>query len=339
MGVSLLRKDPFGPAWVLILPERGLERSDFGPTEPGDEPSPFAPGREALLPPEIQALRPSASSANGPDWRARVIPAPGSAFDARLGEAHAGEHGQGVFRWRHASGREELVIEHPDPAMRWSGMPIEHLSDVLRLYRDRVAHHACDPAVRHVQVTRTTGRAAGAVVDHPHGRVLAVPVPNRWIEEERAAAREHHDATGRCLFCDVLEADLAARERVVSANAAFVAVAPYAAKVPFETWIVPRTHQSAFAAVAANELPLLASLLRSLMRAIDDALDAPPTNMILHTLPHAGDGAFHWHLEVLPRLTRQAGFDWASGSYVNPTPPEDAARFLRETLALAEVGG
>ena len=331
--MSVLRKDPFGPAWVLILPERGLERSDFGRVERGDDPSPFAPGGEGLLPPEIQALRPSASSANGPEWRARVIPAPGSAFGAQGGD----EHGTGVFRWRHASGREELVIEHPDPAMRMAAMSLDHLTDVLRLYRDRVAHHSRAPDVQHVQVTRTTGRAAGALIDHPHGRVLAVPVPNRWVEEERAAARAHHEATGRCLFCDVLAADLEERERVVSSNAAFVAVEPYAAKVPFETWIVPRSHQSAFAGVAANELPLLAEMLRSLMRAIDDALDTPPINMILHTLPTEGDGAYHWHLEVLPRLTRQSGLDWATGTYVNPTPPEDAARFLREAMALAEV--
>ena len=331
--MSVLRKDPFGPAWVLILPERGLERSDFGTVEASDEPSPYAPGSEALLPPEIQALRPSASRANGPDWRARVIPAPGSPFAEQAYE----DVRDGPFRWRRASGREELVIEHPEPTMRLADMPLDHLSAVLRLYRDRIAHHARDPEVRHVQVTRSSGRAAGALVDHPHGRVLAVPVPNRWVEEERAAAREHHHATGRCLFCDVLGHDLDDRERVVSANEAFVSVAPYAAKVPFETWIVPRRHQSSAAEVATNELPLLAELLRSLMRAIDDALDAPPVNMILHTLPHAGDEAYHWHIEVLPRMTRHAGFDWATGSYVNPTPPEDAARFLREALALGEA--
>jgi len=329
----VLRKDPFGPAWVLMLPERGLERSDFGSVDPPTGSSPFAPGGEAALPAEIQALRPSASAANGPDWRARVIPAPGSAFVATDGPPYA----EGLFVWRRASGREELVIEHPEPSMTLASMPTDHLSDVLRLYRDRLAHLARDRNVEHVQVTRTTGRAAGAVVDHPHGRVLAVPVPNRWVEEERAAAAAHHAATRRCLFCDVLAADLEARERVVSANASFVAVAPYAAKVPFETWIVPRSHDSAFASVAANELPLLAELLQGVVRALEQALDAPPMNMILHTLPHAGDERYHWHLEILPRLTRQSGFDWATGTYVNPTPPEDAARFLREALALNEA--
>lgn len=331
--MPVLRKDPFGPAWVLMLPERGLERSDFGSVAPPEGDSPYAPGNEAALPPEIQALRPSASPANGPDWRARVLPAPATPFAARSFE----EHADGLFQWRQASGRQELVIEHPDPGMALHAMPKAHLTDVLRLYRDRLAHLADDPAVRHVQMTRTTGRAAGALVEHPHGQVLAVPVPNRWVEEEATAAAAHHEVTGRCLFCDVLAEELRRRERVVSANASFVAVSPYAAKTPFETWIVPRRHQSAFATVAANDLPLLAELLQTLMRALNAALDQPPTNMILHTRPRPGDRSYHWHLEVLPRLTRQAGLDWASGSYVNPTPPEHAARFLRQAMALSEV--
>jgi UDPglucose--hexose-1-phosphate uridylyltransferase len=329
----VLRKDPFGPAWVLMLPERGLERSDFGSVAPPERPSPYAPGNEAALPPEIQALRSSAAPANGPDWRARVLPAPATPFSARPSP----EHADGLFRWMPASGRQELVIEHPDPAMTLDEMPRAHLTDVLRLYRDRLAYLASDPSVRHVQVTRTTGRAAGALVEHPHGQVLAVPVPNRWVEEEAAAAGAHHASTGRCLFCDVLREELRRRERVVSANAAFVAIAPYAAKVPFETWVVPRQHQSAFATAPANELPLLADSLQTLTRALNAALDHPPTNMILHTRPHPGDPSYHWHLEILPRLTRHAGLDWASGSYVNPTPPEDAARFLRQALALGEV--
>jgi len=331
--MPVLRKDPFGPAWVLMLPERGLVRSDFGSVDGADTPSPYVPGLEASLPAEIQALRPSASSANDPEWRARVLPAPGSPYEARASD----ERLDGPFRWRLATGREELVIEHPDPAMTLGAMSVAHLSDVLGLYRDRLAFLARDPDVRHVQITRTTGRAAGALIDHPHGRVLAAPVPNRWVEEEATAASAHHAATGRCLFCEVLEHELEQRERVVTSNGGFVAVAPYAAKTPFETWIVPRRHQSAFASLAGNDLPLLAALLQALTRALHVALDAPPTNMILHTRPHAGDPAYHWHLEVLPRLTRQAGLDWASGAYVNPTPPEDATRFLRQALAVAEV--
>jgi UDPglucose--hexose-1-phosphate uridylyltransferase len=218
-------------------------------------------------------------------------------------------------------------------------MPRAHLVDVLRLYRERLALLAGRPGIRHVQLTRNVGRAAGAIYDHPHAQLLAIPVGSRWVDEEIDAARRYFEAEGRCLFCEVITRELGERERVVSANEAFVAIAPYASKTPFETWILPRVHDSAFTAVAVNTLPALADLLQTVVRALNTALDFPPYNLLVHTLPSAGDAHYHWHIELLPRLTRQAGFDWSTGFYVNPTPPEDAVRFLREALALQEVQG
>lgn len=333
--MSSFRKDPFGRAWVLMSPDRGLRPSDFGSVPRVPEPSPLVPGNEAALPNELQAIRPSASAANGPGWRARALPMPGTPLQGRRGEVEAGP----LYRTVRASGHVELVVEHPEPAMTLETMPRDHLVEVLRLYRDRLAFASSRPDVRHVQLTRSVGRAAGALYDHPHGQVMALPVPNRWMEEEATAAAEHHARYGRCLFCEVLAFELRARERVVTANEAFVAVAPWAAKTPFETWILPREHASAFTTTAVNRLPQLGEILQSVLRAFADALDRPPYNMIVHTSPRGDDDAFHWHIELLPRLTRQAGFDWGTGSYVNPTPPEDATRFLREAMAVAEVAG
>lgn len=330
--MSWLRKDPFGAAWVLISPERGLRPSDFGSVDgrvTRSDVAPLAPGHEAGLPPEIQALRSNGSPVNGPDWRARVLPMPGGAFSHRPFAPVQ----DGLLLSAPASGWQELVVEHPDPGARLETFGNDHLVELLRLYRDRVAYHAARPEVCHVQVNRNVGRAAGALYDHPHGQLLAQPVPNRWVEEEREAAKHHFEQAGRCLFCDVLDQELAQRERVVSVNEDFVAIAPFASKMPFETWILPRVHQSAFQEVASNRLVGLAELLCTVVEALNSALDRPPYNMVLHTLPQAGDDTYHWHIELLPRLTRQAGFDWSIGAYVNPTPPEAAARFLRQAMA------
>src|SRR5690606_24597683 len=124
-----------------------------------------------------------------------------------------------------------------------------------------------------------------------------------------------------CLFCAVIASEQEARERVVTHNDEFVALAPYAAKTPFETWILPKRHGSAYAGVAANTLPFLADILQAVLRALNDALDQPPYNMALHTSATDHEASFHWHIELLPRLTSQAGFDWGSGFFVNPTPP------------------
>ncbi len=330
--MSTFRKDPFGPAWVLISPERGLRPSDFGSVPPPPARSPLSPGQEARWR-ELDARRPSGSRRGDPHWRMRVIEHPGALLYPRPFDVE----GEAPFRQAPGHGHQEIVVEHADAAARLERFPREHLVDVLRLWRERLRRMAEDPVVRHVQATRTVGTAAGALFEHPHTSLLASPVPSRWVEEEAAAAGRHHGATGRCLFCEVAAAEVERRDRLVASNESYLAIAPYASKTPFETWILPRRHGSAFGAEPTNDLPQLADLLQTVVRATVTALADPPYNLLLHSQPHGGDPAFHWHLELLPRLTQQAGFDWGSGFYVNPTPPEDAARFLREAMALQET--
>ena len=340
------RKDPFGPTWVIISPERGLLASDFGSaalegTHGGtrqEKDCPLCPGSHRSFGEEVRALRPSTSALGAPDWRARVLRPLTGLADADFSDARAFEpQGSPLFTHAPSSGVQELIVEHPEHTMRLSDMPREHLLALLRLYRERLEHLASYPGIRHVQLVRNVGRAAGAGFAHPHALLLALPVTNRWLSEERAAAADYFARHQRCLFCDVLEAELENRARLISHNEAFLAFAPYASKTPFEVWILPREHQSAFAGVTANTLPLLSDILRSILGAVNSALNYPPYNMILHTLPTSSDAEYHWHMKLLPRLTAQTGFDWGSGFYVNPTPPEDAARFLREALALQGV--
>ena len=327
------RKDPFGPAWVIISPERGLEPSDFGSAGGAAATSPLSPGSEARGK-ELRALRPAESGALSPDWRVRVLEPYASLLEAdKVFEPNPGD----LFVAAASSGYQELVVDHPDARMSLDRMSAAHVVDLVKLYRERLELLAQRPGVRHVQLTRSVGRAAGAAYDHPHAQLLAVPVGNRWLDEEATAAQAYHVQHDRCLFCDVIAAELSGKERLVSYNEHFIALAPYASKTPFETWLLPRQHGSSFTALASNTVPHLVELLQNMVRAMNTALDRPPYNMILHTLPQAGDSRYHWHIELLPRLTKHSGFDWSSGFYVNPTPPEDAARFLRGALALQEV--
>lgn len=330
--MSTFRKDPFGPAWVLISPERGLESSDFGSVGSPPLHSPLSPGADGSLR-ELDARRPTGSRRDDPHWRIRVVAHPNALVRPRAFDIDGDE----PFRHAPSHGRQEIVIEHPDARERLETFSLDHLVEVLRVWRGRLAHLAAEAHVRHVQLTRAVGEAAGAVYAHPHSLLLASPLPNRWVEEEISAAADHHAAAGSCLFCDVARAEAQRRERIVATNADYVAIAPYASKTPFETWILPRRHGSAFGHEPTNDLPRLAEILQSVVRATCAALDDPPYNLLLHTMPTNGDGSFHWHIEILPRLTRQAGFDWANGFYVNPTPPEVAARFLREAMALQEA--
>lgn len=329
--MPLFRKDPFGHAWVLISPERGLQASEFGSVEAEPGPSPLSPGLQTGMR-EVYAIRPSGSLPDQPGWRVRVVEHPGALVQDKPGLR------AGAQPFEHAASRgfQEIVVEHPDAGERLETMARDHLVEVLRVYRDRLAVLARKEGIYHVQMSRSVGKAAGALFDHPHAQLLAVPVANRWLEEELAVAREYHGNQRGCLFCAVLRSELEQRERVVTQNAHFAAFSPYASKRPFETWILPRRHPGSFTTEPGNLLPALAEILQHVLKGLNAALNFPPYNLVLHTLPGA-DEAFHWHIEILPRLTYQAGFDWGSGFYLNPTPPEDAARFLREALALQEV--
>lgn len=330
--MSVFRKDPFGSAWVLISPERGLEPSDFGRAAVRARRSPLSPGAEATFR-EIDARRPAGSRTGDPNWRMRVVEQPSALLHPQPFEVE----GEEPFRRAPSHGRQEMVIEHPDAQARLESYSDGHLVDLLRLWRTRLAGFAHEPHARHVQVTRNVGEAAGAAYPHPHSLLLSSPVPSRWIEEEVTTAAAHHARTDRCLFCEVATAERRARERVVASNDGYVAIAPYASRTPFETWILPHRHGCAFAEEPANDLPALASILRTVVRATVTALSDPPYNLVLHTLPRAGDPSYHWHIELLPRLTQQSGFDWGNGFYVNPTPPEYAANFLREAMAMQDT--
>jgi UDPglucose--hexose-1-phosphate uridylyltransferase len=156
-------------------------------------------------------------------------------------------------------------------------------------------------------------------------------IPKRVIEEIEGA-RKYYDFKERCVFCDIVAQEINDDVRVVSSNESFLAIEPFAARFPFETWILPKTHEPAFEEIGRNEIMHLARLLKEILSKINAALNNPPYNFILHTLPLQGDNRnwYHWHLEIMPKLTKVAGFEWGSGFYINPTAPEEAARYLRE---------
>jgi UDPglucose--hexose-1-phosphate uridylyltransferase len=180
-------------------------------------------------------------------------------------------------------------------------------------------------------IFKNQGAAAGASLEHPHSQLIALPVTPRVVTEEIEGAREYFRFKERCVFCDIVKQERRERTRLVYENDACVVVEPYAPKFPFETWVLPKRHLSAFEN-AHHEFGGIANAMRVALGKLRRALDDPPYNYILHTSPfdQHGNPFYHWHIEIMPTLSRVAGFEWGSGFYINPTPPEEAARFLRE---------
>jgi UDPglucose--hexose-1-phosphate uridylyltransferase len=188
-----------------------------------------------------------------------------------------------------------------------------------------------DQRFKYVMIFKNHGAAAGASLAHTHSQLIALPVVPSVVAEELQGARDYFRFKERCVFCDIVQQEMGERKRMVYQNDSFVVIEPYAPKFPFETWVLPRRHRASFAD-SRHDYALLANAIKVALHKLHVALDDPPYNFILHTAPlHEGNRTdYHWHIEIMPTLSKVAGFEWGSGFYVNPTPPEEAARFLSD---------
>jgi UDPglucose--hexose-1-phosphate uridylyltransferase len=336
-----LRKDPVVGRWVIISTERSRRPTNFaaGTHQKSGGFCPFCPGNEDKTPPEVYAIRPRGGPANGGGWTVRVVP---NKFPALQIEGGLDRRGEGLYDRMNGIGAHEVIIETPDHQMDLADLSPEHIRDVLLAYRERILDLSRDRRLRYVLIFKNHGASAGATLEHTHSQLIATPIIPRFLQEELEGSRRYYDLKERCVFCDIVqqESESGNGRRVVSMTDAFVALEPFAPRFPFETWILPRRHDASFQSTpdAANEYLELANLLRDTLRRLNRALDRPPFNFVLHSAPVSDEDLeyYHWHIEIMPHLTQVAGFEMGSGFHINPTPPEDAAQYLRQ-IAVEEA--
>ncbi len=326
-----LRKDPVTGRWVIIATDRAKRPNDFV-RQPVPFPTaricPFDYGNEQKTPPEILAYR-NSGGRDQPGWRVRVVP---SKFPALGIEGELSRQGEGMYDKMSGIGAHEVIIESPDHAATFSDMAERQIEEVFWAFKERVNDLKRDRRFRCIILFKNHGEAAGATLEHGHSQLIALPVIPKRVKEEMDGAKLFFDLKERCIFCDILRQESASGARMVTETDRFIVLEPYAPRFPFETWILPKRHESHFEDADAATLQNLAWVMRSTMRKIDKTLERPAYNFIVHSaplqepeLPH-----YHWRLEIMPKLTKVAGFEWGTGFYINPTPPEESARFLRE---------
>ena len=344
-----LRKDPIVGRWVIIAHERAKRPHDFR-EEPHDHGQsqicPFCEGQEELTPPEIIAYRDFGSRPNGPGWRIRVIP---NRFPALKIEGNLNKRGDGIYDMMAGIGAHEVIIESPRHHTSMAALDEVSIREVLWVYRDRLVDLKKDTRLVHGMLFKNVGEAGGASLEHSHSQLIVTPIVPVSVWEEMTGSLEFYNYRGRCIFCDMVQQELSVEKRIVLDSTHFTAFCPYASRFPFETWIVPKAHSSHFENIPKPGVDDLGHVLRQVLNKLELALDNPAYNYIIHTAPfdHTELPHYHWHIEVIPRLTKVAGFEWGSGFYINPVPPEHAAGFLREievgppqaSLSLFERGG
>jgi UDPglucose--hexose-1-phosphate uridylyltransferase len=316
---------------VIISTDRRKRPNDFRferATTLGREQCPFCPGHEAMTPREVLAYRQDGSAPNAPGWQLRVVP---NKFPALQVEGTLDREGEGMFDRMNGIGAHEVIIETPHHDRSLAAMSEPEIERVVWAYRERILDLKQDGRLRYILVFKNHGAAAGATLEHTHSQLIALPIVPDLVREEMDGARRHFEVKERCVFCDIVREDLRDGRRLIQENADIVALAPYAPRFAFETWLLPRRHGARFEEAPRHEYESLARLLKSVLLRMDRALESPPYNLVVHTSPfsHGTGDIYHWHIEIMPKLTRVAGFEWGTGFYLNPTSPEEAAQVLR----------
>jgi UDPglucose--hexose-1-phosphate uridylyltransferase len=330
--MSQLRKDPITGRWVIIAPDRISRPQLVRPDERADDADfdPFLEGNEDATPPEILAYRQPGTQPNKPGWRVRVVP---NKFPALAVEGQLAKRGDGMYDMMSGIGAHEVIIECPHRETNLARLPVDNVREVLWVYRDRLVDLKRDSRLVHGLVFKNKGAQAGATIDHSHSQLIVSPVVPITVQEEMHGTEVYYRYRGRCIFEDMIQQELASDTRVVLESHEFLVLCPYASRFPFETWIIPRQHASHYENIQRQGIESLGRVLKETLRKLELALEDPAYNYVIHTAPFDMPDLPHyrWHIEIIPRLTRIAGFEWGSGFYINSVPPEQAAQFLRDT--------
>ncbi len=350
--MSELRKDPILDRWVIIAAERGRRPNDFATEKPPDTSTscPFCGDNEHMTPPEIMAVCDGDREPDTSGWQVRVVP---NKFPALAIEGDVERSGIGLFDRMAGVGAHEVIIESPDHLADIATLPPDHVVSILETFIQRTTDLRSDHRFRHVIIFRNYGAAAGASLTHPHSQLIALPIVPRIVSDKLTAARNHYRRKERCIFCDLIEQEAAIPDRVVIRNEHFLVLSVFAARFPFEVNIFPLHHQHDFVLMDREQKAALAHILGELLGRFRDLLGDPAYNLMIQTAPNTVPRPghpdywgtiqydYHWHIELVPRLTKVAGFEWGAGFYINPGSPDSAAAFLRgesEDSAVAARG-
>ncbi len=297
----------------------------------GEKDCAFCNGNEHMTPPEIEAISESWRTPNAPGWKVRVVP---NKFPALKIEGDLDKHAMGMYDVSNGVGAHEVIIDSPH---HYKGIP--ELTDLeveymLKAYRSRTLDLRKDRRFKYLLFFKNVGAEAGASLEHGHSQLIALPMVPKNVLDEVKGAKHFYEYRERCIFCDMIAYEEEnGKERIVSENNSFVSFCPLSSRFSFEVWVIPKDHSRDFGEIDDNRIKDLAMILKNSLTRLKKVLGEHPYNYIIHTSPVNTDAhvSYHWHIEIMPKLSRVAGFEWGSGFYVVATPPETAAKLLRET--------
>lgn len=326
-----LRKDPILGRWIIIAQERGKRPTDFYVdvnTKSKGGFCPLCPGNEKTTPPEVLVYGRDGGPPDSPGWTLRVVP---NKYPALIIEGELDKEAEGLYDRMNGIGAHEVIIDTPRHDARFAWLPPEEMQPTFLAFRERIRDLSKDLRFNYVVAFKNYGSAAGASLEHSHSQLIALPVLPQMINSELEGCLSYYRYKDRCIYCDIIRQELQQDIRLVCQNEHFVTLVPFAPRSPFELWILPRQHSSSYIDIPDAWLPSLARIFSETLRRLDGCIRDIPYNFLLHTQPLRSGPLehFHWHFEIVPKLTSIAGFEWGTGFYINPMPPEQSCAHLK----------
>ena len=332
--MSEIRKTYDRDTWVIIAADRRKRPTDFISKNhkcisPASE-CPFCPGNEKMTPPEVLAFRKKGTLPDTPGWWIRCIE---NKFPAlKLQKNHSGLSYDDFYQTMEGFGKHEVIIETPEHDKHPATLPVSQVEEILRAYVERYKTLSQMKNIRYVLIFRNHKKEAGASLSHPHSQIIAMPILPKIVKEELIFSKRFYNKKGKCLYDYIISMELTKNERIIYETKDFIVFSPFASRYPFETWIIPKRHEPSFGNIREDERKSLASVLKNILHRYNKILADPPYNFYIHSSPCDSKKYpfYHWHLEITPRLTTEAGFERGSSFYINPMLPEDATKLLTE---------
>jgi UDPglucose--hexose-1-phosphate uridylyltransferase len=367
--MSELRQNPTTREWVIIATERRRRPHEFNkrfgdkedrknmPAYAAD--CPFCQGNENLSPNEIKSYRTYGSRPNSKGWWVRVVPNKYAALSPNpeienlrpreslaLSDAPLGVNSinslvdylypksTDIFRIKPGVGAHEVIIDtpvHNDVIPFFSDKQVQEL---FLMYRDRYLDLHKDSRFKYIIIFKNYGENAGTSIIHSHSQIIATPVIPLTLRNNISQARYYYDEAGRCIFCDMIQAEIVDGRRIILQTEDFIIFHPFASESPFETWIMPLKHEPCFSCTSLDKTKVLGIIVKKVLRGMYDALGDPDYNFVISNPPVADEieEYYHWSLRIIPRLTMKAGFEIGTGMSINTAVPEETAEFMRSFI-------
>jgi len=327
-----IRKDPIFERWVIVAPERSKRPQDYvvAKDEKKERECPFCEGNEGLTPPEIMAFRVEGSVKNSPGWWVRVVP---NKYPALSAKEDVTEKNEGLYTFMGGAGTHEVIIESRFHRVGLDSLDRCQIGEVFRSWRERLLELRKDDRLKYIQIFKNVGAAAGASLEHTHSQIIGLPLVPPTVSVEIEAIKKYYSVHGKCILCEMVSQEIKIRKRVILRGKHFLCFSPFAARFPFEMWVVPVEHGDDFALIDREQIDDLSAVMGTVLKKLSKLIENIPYNVVLHTCPVnvSREGVlFHWYIEILPRITVIAGFELGTGWFINPTPPELAAAALRD---------